>query len=38
MHDHGVYGQLLVKKRGQYWPKGVPGDAINRHFKLFTGD
>eukprot|EP00956_Cyclotella_meneghiniana_P024387 scaffold48896_cov69-Cyclotella_meneghiniana.AAC.2 len=32
MHDHGVYGQALVKKRGRYWPKGVPGDAIDAHF------
>ena len=28
----GVYGQALIKKRGRYWPKGVPGDAINEHF------
>ena len=33
MHDHGVYGQALIKKRGRYWPKGVPGDAIDEHFK-----
>jgi hypothetical protein len=29
----GVYGQFLVKKRGRYWPKGVPGDMIEEHFK-----
>ena len=29
----GVYGQALIKKRGRYWPKGVPGDAIDDHFK-----
>ena len=22
MHDHGVFGQALIKKRGRYWPKG----------------
>ena len=25
----GVYGQVLIKKRGCYWPKGVPGDAVD---------
>ena len=24
LHKHGVYWQLLVKKR-KYWPKGCPG-------------
>ena len=33
LHDHGVFGQALAKKRGRYWAKGVPGDAINEHFK-----
>ena len=33
MHDHGVFGQSLIKKRGRYWPKGVPGDAIDEHFR-----
>lgn len=28
----GVYGQALIKKRGRYWPKGVPGDAIDEYF------
>ena len=28
----GVYGQGLIKKRGVNWPKGVPGDEIDRHF------
>ena len=28
----GLYGQALIKKRGWYWPKGVPGDAIHEHF------
>ena len=32
MHDHGVYGQALIKKRGRYWPRHVPGDAIEEHF------
>ena len=33
MHDHGVYGQSLIKKHGRYWPKHVPGDHIDDHFK-----
>ena len=33
MAVHGVYGQALIKKRGRYWPKYVPGDAIDDHFK-----
>ena len=28
-----VYGQSLVKNRGRYWPKGVPGDMIDAYFK-----
>ena len=32
LHDLGVYGQALVKKR-RYWPKGVPGDQIDRYFE-----
>jgi hypothetical protein len=28
----GVLGQALIKKRGRYWPKGVPGDMIDQHF------
>ena len=32
MHDHGVYGQSLIKKR-KYWPKGVPGDQIDKYFE-----
>jgi len=28
----GVYGAALIKKR-RYWPKGVPGDAIDDHFQ-----
>ena len=31
MHNFGVYGQSLIKKR-RYWPKNVPGDAIDSHF------
>ena len=31
LHDHGVYGQSLIKKR-KYWPKGVPGDQIDAYF------
>ncbi len=29
----GIYGQALVKKRGRFWPKGVPGDYIDNYFK-----
>ena len=32
-HEHGVYGQALIKKRGRYWPRGVPGDQIDTYFK-----
>ena len=32
MHDHGVYGQALIKKRGKCWPRHVPGDQIEQHF------
>ena len=27
----GVYADALIKKR-KYWPKGVPGDAIDQYF------
>ena len=33
MHAHGVYGQALIKKRGRYWPRGVPGAFIDNHFR-----
>ena len=32
LHDFGVYGQSLIKKR-KYWPKWVPGDAIDAYFE-----
>ena len=32
MHDHGVFGQALIKKRGRYWPVHVPGDDFDAHF------
>ena len=32
MHDHGVFGQALIKKRGRYWPVHVPGNDIDAHF------
>ena len=32
LHDHGVYGQALIKKCGRYWPKHVPGDTIDDYF------
>ena len=28
----GVFGQALIKKHGENWPKGVPGDLIDEHF------
>ena len=29
--EYGVYAVALVKKQ-KYWPKGVPGDAIDEYF------
>ena len=28
----GVFAQALIKKRGRYWPKGIPGDFIDEYF------
>jgi hypothetical protein len=36
MDAHGVFHQALIKKRGQYWPKQVPGDDIEKEFKDAT--
>ncbi len=33
MHKVRVYGQALIKKRGQGWPKFVPGEEIDEHFQ-----
>ncbi|KAL7463510.1 hypothetical protein ACHAXS_003872 [Conticribra weissflogii] len=33
LHHFGVYGQALIKKRGRYWPKHVPGNEIEEHMK-----
>ena len=33
MDAHGIFGQALIKKRGRYWPKQVPGDEIDKEFK-----
>ncbi|KAL3802491.1 LOW QUALITY PROTEIN: hypothetical protein HJC23_012510, partial [Cyclotella cryptica] len=33
LHDKGVYGQALNKKRWRYWPRGMPADDINIHFE-----
>ncbi len=30
LHEKGVYGQFLIKKR-RHWPKHVPGDFIDAH-------
>ncbi len=27
LHQHGVHGQFLIKKR-RYWPKHVPGTTL----------
>ncbi len=32
MHKREVFGQALIKKRGRYWPKYVPGDEIDNYF------
>ena len=29
--EFGIYAAELIKKR-KYWPKGVPGDAIDQYF------
>ena len=29
--EFGVYAATLIKKQ-KYWPKGVPGDAIDQYF------
>ncbi|KAL7460891.1 hypothetical protein ACHAXS_001327, partial [Conticribra weissflogii] len=33
MHKHGVFGQALIKKHSQYWPKYVPGNEIDNYFE-----
>ncbi len=33
LHHVGVYGQALIKKRGWYWPKHVPGNEIEEYMK-----
>ena len=39
LHDHGFFGQALIKKRGRFWPVHVPGDQIDRHFEdMAIGD
>ena len=30
LHEHGVYGHLLIKKR-KYWQKGCPGAQIDSY-------
>ena len=32
MERKGVYGASFIKKKN-YWPKGVPGAAIDAHFE-----
>ena len=32
LHEHGVYGQSLIKKR-KYWPKGCPGAQIDSYME-----
>ena len=31
LSEVGVYAATLIKKQ-KYWPKGVPGDAIDEYF------
>ncbi|KAL7467273.1 hypothetical protein ACHAXS_007534 [Conticribra weissflogii] len=33
LHRRGVFGQALIKKRGRYWPRSVPGDDIDAYFE-----
>ena len=33
LHHVGVYGQALIKKRGRFWPKHVPGQMIEEALK-----
>ena len=33
LHDAGVFGQALIKKRGRFWPKHVPGNQIDEFMK-----
>ena len=33
MLEFGVYTAALIKKR-KYWPKGVPGYAIDQYFSV----
>ncbi|KAL7461168.1 hypothetical protein ACHAXS_001596 [Conticribra weissflogii] len=37
LHHFGVYGQALIKKRGWYWPKHVPGDEIEDYERQGIG-
>ena len=32
LHEHGVYGQVLIKKR-KYWRKGCPGAQIDSYME-----
>ena len=32
LHDLGVFGQSLIKKR-KYWPKGCPGNLIDEYME-----
>ena len=32
LESKGVYSGALIKKHN-YWPKGVPGDLIDTHFR-----
>ena len=32
LHEHGVYGQLLIKKQ-KYWTKGCPGAQIDSYME-----
>ncbi len=32
-HDAGVFGQSMIQKQGQFWPKHVLGDQIDMYMK-----
>ena len=38
LHNFGVYGQALIKKKGRYWPHNVPGDLSISMFMRRTLD
>ncbi|KAL7460519.1 hypothetical protein ACHAXS_000963, partial [Conticribra weissflogii] len=33
MHDVGVFGQALIKKRARFWPKPIPSNHVEEFMK-----